>query len=190
MRNKVKRIKQVKDDSNKTKGRGHTDTQLEEDAIYETLILSSKSYNRFFQKALDYANIFCISVEIIKCRDIINEENEIVKLIFSATGSMIIINYYDNLRHVKRLIDEELRQDKSTECTLWFNEYFKNNLLTARMRCDKCYNDYCIKCFYILYDKNEGLIYCPFCRNISGSQSSAHDYGRGKKFKFKQEVTK
>jgi hypothetical protein len=130
--------------------------------------------------------MLCAIVELINCRDIINN-SEIVKLFFNATGSMIIINYYDTLRTVKRLIYEELRNDKSPECTLCLNEYFENNLLTARTNCEICYNGYCITCFYTLYDNNEGLILCPFCRNISGCKSSVHTYSRGNTFKFKQQ---
>ena len=50
LRNKTKRIKQVKDESNKTKGNLHVDTKLEEDAMHETLTLSNKSYNLFLNK--------------------------------------------------------------------------------------------------------------------------------------------
>ena len=114
LRNKATRIKQTKDDSTFNK-------QLEEDSMYETMILIRKSHTRFFNKVLDYAAMLCVIVERINYRDRINDDDEIVKLVFSATGSMIIIKYYDNLRHVKRRIHEELRNDKSPEGMLCLN---------------------------------------------------------------------
>ena len=41
--------------------------------------------------------------------------------------------------------------------------------------------------FYMLYEKHEGLIVCPFCRDVPGNKCCSPDYGRGKKFKFKQQ---
>jgi hypothetical protein len=178
LRNKIKRTKQPKEES--------TFNKQIDNSIYENLILNIKTKTLFLNKILEYTDTLCVVVEIINWYDIIND-NEIFKLIFKASGSMIIINYRDTLKHVKRLIYEELRNDKSLECTLCLNDYLENDILTARTKCGRCYNDYCIKCFYTLYDKKEGLIICPFCRNISGCPLSAHDYSRGKKFKFKQQ---
>jgi hypothetical protein len=116
LRNKIKRTKQTQEDST-------FNTQMEkvDDSIYETMVLTVKSQTIFFKQVLEYTAMLCVIVEIINCRDIISD-NEIFKLVFKSTGSMTIIKYYDNLRHVKRLIYEELRNDKSPECTLCLND--------------------------------------------------------------------
>jgi hypothetical protein len=107
---------------------------------------------------------------MISSIDMYNNGSEIIKMIFSLTRSMIIIKCYDNWCHIKRLIDEELKPDKLPECSICFKNYTGFVHICPRMICVKCYNDYCIRCFLTLYEKNEGCIICPFCRNRTGGR--------------------
>ena len=143
----------------------------------KNLILTAKSKTKFFRTLLTYTHSKGVKVEMLSGIDIYDRK-EIIKMVFSLTRSMIIIKCYDNWCKIKRLIDEELKTDKTAECSIGLNSYeiiqhTDNSKHTkARMRCIKCYNDYCITCFFCkLYAKNEGLIICPLCRDQSGRET-------------------
>jgi hypothetical protein len=140
----------------------------------QNLILTVKTKNMFFRTLFTYTHSKEVKVEMLGGIDIY-DGSEIIKMIFSLTRSMILIKCYDNWCKIKRLIDEELKTDKAVECSICLNSYDGFVTTCPRMRCVKCYNDYCIRCFLTLYEKNEGLIICPYCRNQSGGKV----YGSG-----------
>jgi hypothetical protein len=147
----------------------------------KNLILTAKSKNMFFRTLLTYTHSKGVKVEMISGRDIYYN-TEIIKLIFSLTRSMIIIKWYDNWCKIKRLIDEELKTDKSAECSICFNSYTNIRIdrltnIRGRMSCIKCYNDYCINCFLKLYEKHQALILCPYCRDRSGEELDCYGCG-------------
>jgi hypothetical protein len=145
------------------------------------MFLTAKSKNRFFRTLFTYTHSKGVKVEMLNGIDIY-DGSESIKMMFSLTRSMIIIKCYDNWCKIKRLIDEELKTDKSAECSLCLNSYTNIRAtdgltnIRARMRCVKCYNDYCINCCLKLYEKHKCLIICPYCRDQSGEEDlSMHD---------------
>ena len=137
----------------------------------ENLILTAKSKNMFFRVLLTYTHAKSVKVKMIRGHDIY-DQTEIIKLIFSLTKSMIIIKCNDTWCKIKKIIDEELKTNKTSECSLCFDSYTCD---IARMSCTKCYNDCCTNCFLKLWLKNHALIICPFCRDQSGEKLYANE---------------
>jgi hypothetical protein len=101
-----------------------------------------------------------------------------LRLVFQKRCAMIILDYGDTWRSIKRVIDEEVCGEKAKECQLCCEDfkggYFRNsknkNYNFPNVQCKVCFNSYCLDCQVSIFKRHRGVIVCPYCRHRAGSE--------------------
>ena len=110
------------------------------------------------------------SIDITFCGENIkyhnNDDSGLLELIINNNSVLTIVNNreWDDLkRNIQNCLNRDRYiNDDNNKCPICF----KGSQII--ILCSKCSSPYCIDCHINVFKNNNGVISCPFCRNITG----------------------